>query len=228
MSECEKCTKYERPTGRLYDILNAGLGPLPAQTKFPKPVLHPHEKGKWSRRIWALATLALVVSVAVGLYYLSPIFALSPFSVIESGAIWLLGDTWWASGLIFMIGGALLAYVVTRSPELKIPYRDKILDIAAVREELWFRTGAESWSWWQRLYSCLAFGVVHIVNIIYPLASIGAIAVAGGVFMYVYLREYRRTRSRSMATLAATRFHATYNRYAFTLLVAVLGYVLFF
>lgn len=50
---------YERPKGRIVNKINAGLGPLPEGIEYPDPSMLSAEEGKWSRRLWALVTLAL-------------------------------------------------------------------------------------------------------------------------------------------------------------------------
>jgi hypothetical protein len=93
---------------------------------------------------------------------------------------------------------------------------------AAVVEEQIFREGAEGWSWPQRITSCLVFGAVHLTNLIYPLATVLPLAVGGGLFMWVYLKNYRVTRSRRKAVLEASVTHRVYNRIALIMVVLVM------
>lgn len=99
---------------------------------------------------------------------------------------------------------------------------------AALFEEQAFREGAENWNLRQRITSCLVFGAVHMVNLFYPLATILPLALGGGIFMWFYLREYRRTHFRRSAALKAAVAHRVYNRVAlsamlFALVVWALG-----
>ena len=57
-------------------------------------------------------------------------------------------------------------------------------------EEEVFRWGAESWSLGRRAVSAAGFGVAHAVVGV-PLGAAAAIAVAGGVFTWVYVRAAR-------------------------------------
>lgn len=99
---------------------------------------------------------------------------------------------------------------------------------AAVYEEQSFREGSENWSVAQRVASCIAFGAIHMTNLIYPLATILPLALGGAVFMVVYLRVYRRTKFRRSAVLASSLFHRVYNRLALTAfaitLIVILGW----
>ncbi len=95
---------------------------------------------------------------------------------------------------------------------------------AAIFEEQAFREGAEHWNASQRIISCLAFGAIHMINLIYPLATILPLALGGGLFMWVYLREQKKTRFRRSAVLEASIAHRVYNRIAlFVVLTVLLG-----
>lgn len=74
-------------------------------------------------------------------------------------------------------------------------YEGKFLDKAAMYEEQLFRMGAESWSPWRRVYSCVGFSLIHLVNVIYPVGLLLVIVASGGILMWVYLREYKRSGS---------------------------------
>lgn len=65
----------------------------------------------------------------------------------------------------------------------------------------------------RRVRSCAQFGVAHLVNLF--------VAMVGGVFMWVYLREYRETGDARRATVVSARFHAAYNEGAIVLIVLV-------
>jgi hypothetical protein len=220
---------YERPQGRIVSKINAGLGALPEGIEYPDPTMLSAEEGKWSRRLWALITLGLVLAIALTLYNVSPVFSASPSSMLADASARLFGDSWLGVGAYMIVFVALFIVVIKSTAGHKTApscYRYKLAERLAVGEELWFRTGCESWSNWRRIFSCFAFGCVHIVNIIYPLSSIVALSVAGGIMMYVYLREYKRSGDAQRATLVATRFHATYNRFALLLLLILVPVVL--
>jgi len=90
---------------------------------------------------------------------------------------------------------------------------------AAVLEEQTFREGSENWTTWQRCRSCIAFGLIHLGNLFYPLASVLPLALGGALFMAVYLRKYHQTKSRRLAVLSAAVWHRTYNRLALAVMV---------
>ncbi len=84
------------------------------------------------------------------------------------------------------------------------------LPLFALAEERMFRAGAEDWSWQRRAYKVLQFGMVHAIIGI-PLGAALALSLGGAYFMIVYLRAYRATLSRRLATLESTRAHSVYN-----------------
>jgi hypothetical protein len=92
---------------------------------------------------------------------------------------------------------------------------------AAVYEEQAFREGAENWTFAQRATSCFVFGAIHMVNLIYPLASILPLTLGGALFMYVYLHNYRQTHFRRSAVLAASVVHRVYNRIALIVILLI-------
>lgn len=94
---------------------------------------------------------------------------------------------------------------------------------AALEEELIFRLGAEDWSHGRRVRSCAQFGVAHLLNLIVAVVTLGGLALVGGVFMWVYLREVRESGDPRRAAIVSAHFHARYNVTAAALIVAVGG-----
>lgn len=86
------------------------------------------------------------------------------------------------------------------------------LNKAALAEEQGFREGSENWTLWQRTRSCLAFGAIHMVNMIYPFATILPLALCGAGLMAYYNYMLRRTQFRRSAVLAAAVKHRLYNK----------------
>jgi hypothetical protein len=97
------------------------------------------------------------------------------------------------------------------------------LPLFAYREEEMFRAGAESWSWRRRVFKALQFGLVHAIIGI-PIGVALALSLGGAYFQIVYLREFRRSRSRAEAVLESARAHTAYN--GLVLAVAILAIVL--
>lgn len=97
------------------------------------------------------------------------------------------------------------------------------LPLFAYSEERLFRSGAEDWSTRRRAWKVLQFGMVHAVIGI-PLGAALALSIGGAYFMAVYLRSFRRHRSRYLALLESTRAHTVYNgAIVVTVLVAILA-----
>lgn len=218
--ECEYLrTQFVRPTGGLANILNKWLGPLPPRTV----MIHPtREALKEVRSYWLLAAITLVVAIAslLALVVCVPGMSLSVYSVLYGAVSSVVSN----ETLAFVLTLVMCLWAARRLGfTMYHSYQGKFWDGAAMLEEQWFRTGAESWSWRQRIYSCVTFGLVHVVNIIYPIASLLVVGMVGGVMMLVYLREYRRSGDTRLATLASTKFHASYNRLAVAYMVVALS-----
>jgi hypothetical protein len=84
------------------------------------------------------------------------------------------------------------------------------LPLFAHAEERMFRAGAESWSVRTRVLKAVQFGIIHAAVGI-PIGAAMALSVGGGCFIWWYLREFRRTGSRRLATIESARLHTAYN-----------------
>lgn len=196
-------TRFQRPTKRLMGFFNKGLGPLPDDM----PDLRKVDDIEWDsvtryRRIILILTVAMVASTVLVIWHA---YDWTHYSVI-TGAVALLGLSDLVASIVmlvfFMLYFIMLSRVVTTTARLQR---------AALAEEMWFRSGCESWSWPRRLYSCVLFGLVHLYNLVVPIAAVFALTLGGAVMMAVYLREYRKTRSSTRATLVSSLFHRDYN-----------------
>lgn len=89
------------------------------------------------------------------------------------------------------------------------------LESAAIEEEIWCREGAENWSWRQRLASLRHFAAAHNGPWWCDLGVLRMVQFIGGAtYMWVYLRTYRQTQSRSAALRAAATVHYHHNQKA--------------
>ena len=182
--------------------------------------------------LWAIP----LIGVFIGLVQLQ--FAVAPwthYSVLS--AYFELMDK--VVGVSHWVAIAILAAVITlwwkrsKSDRTESPHTYGLFNKAALWEEQVWRENAHNWNFGQRLVSCLTFGAIHMVNLFYPLASILPLAVAGGVFMFIYLRSYKRYRAegrvhaRRDATLRAALAHRLYNRCALALIVIVIGLMVY-
>ncbi|MBC7564813.1 hypothetical protein H7100_01090 [Candidatus Saccharibacteria bacterium] len=211
--------RFTRPSQRFAGLMSRGLGPLPESAK----LIHPTEKnlGKVRSFRWlAFGLMLIAISSLVTLTILVPWMRTSPATLLVA-----LFSTWFGSTIGPFVGLAAsigLMFFFPSGITSKF-YKGKFLNKAAMFEEQWFRMGAENWTIRQRVYSCAAFGIVHIVNVFYPIASIFVVGMMGGVFMLVYLRFFKKTGSTKLATLASAKLHASYNRFAFLYIFAALG-----
>ena len=214
----EERNLFRRPENRIVRFFNRRLGPLPAGTK----LIHPTKENLKKVRSYRLLAFGLVMAAITALILLStfvPWMRISPASIITSlFTSWIGGWAIFPSTVLIL----LLILFVTRVRSSNL-YQGKFWDTAAMMEEQWFRTGAENWTAKQRIYSCVMFGAVHVINFIYPIASLLVVGLVGVVFMAVYLRVYKQTGDTELATLASAKLHATYNRFAILYaLVAIL------
>lgn len=182
--------------------------------------------------LWAIP----LIGVFIGLVQLQ--FAVAPwthYSVLS--AYFELMDK--VAGVSRWVAIAILAAVITlwwkrsKSDRTESPHTYGLFNKAALWEEQVWRENSHKWNFGQRLVSCLTFGAIHMVNLFYPLATILPLAVAGGVFMFIYLRAYKkylaegRVHARRDATLRAALAHRLYNRCALVLIVVVVGLMVY-
>jgi hypothetical protein len=224
---------FVRPGGDWYTRLVMRIMP-------PAPRLHIvmgfgklNPRFRWYHHVGALPMLlAVLVLINLQIKYL-PIMKYSVVSAFTAGAE-ALGLYSWVGLVAFWI---VLFYMLTRNrPTSTVSSISKhtygFFNKAAVYEEQAFREGSESWNMQQRVRSCLAFGAIHMVNLFYPLATILPLAVAGGFFMFIYLRTYRKVSPqhsivfRRAAVLESSLWHRVYNRMA--LIAVVLTLLVYF
>lgn len=214
---------YRRPNDRLSRWFSTPLGPTPEGMRpysINDQVIASMPKYRWQ----SVLLLAFIVTCLLVMVPQWPWLAVSPF-VIAIGMLSGEGLVQAADSTVVMgslnvvvisILGVVLGMVLRNPKSMRnFAYR------AALSEEQWFRSGAEKWTFKQRVASCVMFGLFHLPNLIYPISIILLLMVAGVVLMRVYLNEYSRTQNTYMATMAATSFHATYNIYAFWFMVVM-------
>jgi hypothetical protein len=95
------------------------------------------------------------------------------------------------------------------------------LPFFAEREELAFRAGAESRTFWERRKRDITFGLIHAMVGI-PIGVALALSIGGAYFTWCYLRAYRKL-GRRAAILESTRAHLAYNLTIITL--ALVAYI---
>jgi len=138
----------------------------------------------------------------------------------RNSVVSVVGKSVGAFGLIQTIIGLITLEVLVHllyhdKPHVKStmsPRTYGFFNKAAVYEEQAFREGSERWNTRQRIISCFAFGALHMVNLWYPLATILPLSLGGGLFMWVYLRTYRRVPFRRSAVLESSITHRVYNK----------------
>lgn len=202
---------FRRPAGPYAGLLNRFLGALPAmapirysRTEFAE--VRPH-------RLLALGCLLLVFGVNIAAGFLAPAAQLSPVTAAAGLDI----GSWIVMGVVTAVWIVLVIALFRAGPQ-RVMAR---LYQAALFEEQWFRAGAEGWSWPRRVASCIVFGLAHLANLIYTIATLGLLAVMGAACMGVYLAELRRSGDRRRATITAARLHGHYNLMAIGILMII-------
>lgn len=215
--------QFRRPDKGVSGVLSRLLPPLPGFVPvwYPTPAVL---RRLPSYRLAAFGLLVGAVTLLIMLVLTIPWMRISPATLVFTATGHLFGDLWGTiAGVPIII--LLIAMVSEAGGTTILHYKAhgvKFWDGAAMYEEQWFRTGAEKWSPGQRVYSTIAFGAVHVVNIIYPIGSLIVVTLVGGVFMACYLRVYRRTGDTQAATLSSAKLHATYNRFAIVYMAVAL------
>lgn len=215
---------YRRPDQGLAGLMSRALGPLPEGTK----VIHPTKKNLDKVRSYRLPAFGLVLVAITSLILLTtfvPWMRTSPATLITGLMTDWLGVGFGSIASFVLV--ILLLVFLGRTTNYN-RYRGKFWDMAAMFEEQWFRTGAENWTTRQRITSNVMFGLVHVLNVIYPIASLLVVGLVGAVFMAVYLRAFKQTGSTKLATLASAKLHATYNRFAILYMLAAFALIIIY
>lgn len=186
-------------------------------------------------RSMILIALALL-AMTVGLLYLLlqiPFLDLSVVTLLTRGFEAFIPKGWatgvaWVAGMTAVLSAGRVTNYTRRQRKLmsKSATRSEaynLLLMAALLEEQVFRSGSEQWTWRQRVYASLMFGVIHITNIWYNFAAGIALSLTGFGFMLVYQWYYQRTKSQVAATAASATVHATYNLIAIVAIMAFLA-----
>ncbi len=215
--------QFQRPDKGVSGVLSRPLPPLPGFV----PVWYPTSvtlRRLPSYRLAAFGLLVGALSLLIILVLTIPWMRTSPATLVFGATNHWFGGTWGtiAAVPVLVMLLALLGKSSGTSVAHYMSHGVKFWDAAAMYEEQWFRTGAEKWSSGQRVYSTIAFGTVHVINIIYPIGSLIVVTLVGAVFMACYLRVYRRTGDTQAATLASAKLHATYNRFAMVYMAVAL------
>ncbi|HSX32723.1 MAG TPA: CPBP family intramembrane glutamic endopeptidase [Candidatus Saccharimonadales bacterium] len=215
--------KFHRPQGGLFVSMLMKIMPPAPKRHFVLGFGNLKPRYRWFHYALALPFLATFIALVLTQIHFIPVMKYSVISGFIAVTAWLHLPIW--LGLVLLVVAIAIISGVRESKRRgsktsasslmsTSPYTIGFFNKAAVSEEQAFREGSENWTPWQRVVSCFAFGALHMINLWYPLASILPLALGGGLFMFVYLRTYRRTKFRRSAVLAAAVMHRVYNRIA--------------
>lgn len=229
MEMINRTTAYHRPNGMISGLFTRMLAPLPKNIRNTIITDHADETFKSFPSYWgtAIGTLVAFIASISALLVMVPQLFVSPLSfavgfISTGSATDESTRTSSTSGVVMTIFVVVVIVVGLCALRSRKSVKRFVYN-AAHQEEKWFRSGAENWTTWQRIVSCLSFGLCHIINIIYPIVTLLLLSVVGAVFMTVYLKEYRRSHDTYRATLASTKLHARYNICVFWFVVAGLA-----
>lgn len=206
---------YQRPTdGLVNGLASRMLGPLPDRM----PVIEAFQAEQITkslppiRQLPALLTAiaavggALIVETLLPLLLVNPMLAAyraltgndEPTAAVSQASAVI--ETI-AAGAVLVLSLVIIVLLLGRSAIFEINHNP-----TAVKREQQFHGGAENWTVWQRIASCIAYGSCTSAFMVSPgpvLVALGAVGTAG---MMVYLREYRRSHNTVRATLTSAKF----------------------
>ncbi len=207
---------YRRPRSRWARLISRPLGPLPADLPWVGYDRAEFAAAPSNRWLGVLAAILVVGAVATVITFV-PVLGTTPVTLA-------FGVDWggWVTIVLITVLLVAMPIIARRRSGRSLP---ALVHQLALNEELWFRAGSERWTVGQRLYSCAAFGFVHLTNLIYSLATCGVLIAVGGLFMLVYRHRHQVTGDTRQAVVAAAKVHATYNLVLGAVLyLAVTGY----
>lgn len=207
--------RFVRPQRGLAGFLSLSLGSLPAKMRVLDASKDNLGRVK-GYRVMSLLLLALATLVIGGIVMMYPGAFWSPLGWIYSAAKPAVGP-WLA--VVPVATAAFAGYkLLVRGVDNDTPKGNVTARHAAYREQ-WFRAGAENWTTSQRVYSCLVFGLLSPLNLVFPIITIPVLTALGACYMTTYLREYRRSGSTELATIASTSLHAYFNDIAYFVVI---------
>lgn len=200
----------ERPTRGWLGLMCRGLGELldvsmPSRDEFPE-----------ARRYRVLPYLTILVPISFILIvsFVLPWTMFSPVTATGRAIGGEEGQVIAGQVVVLALSLLVIGFFVFVGPRR---VKEFLFD-AALAEELWFRLGAENWNPRRRVRACIQFGIAHLLNLVVAIATLGALALVGGVYMWVYLREFRESGDPRRAVIVSAHFHAAYNWGALMLL----------
>lgn len=188
---------------------------MPQQGVIGEIPLREDYNGKlWRNRFLSSATILIPISMALICAQFLPFLSKSPVTAVAGAVDTSTSSTIGTTVLfcVFAVIWAVVTFFVIKGLISRKLYN--FFYDAALAEESWFRYGSENWSMWQRISSCMRFGVIHLMNLIVAFVTLGGLAIVGGVFMKVYLDEYKRSGDSVKAMHTSAQFHADYNMVA--------------
>lgn len=193
----------DRPRKGWMGLMCRGLGPLP---DVDKPTLDEFPDAR-RYRLLPYLTILLPIACALLAFAVFPLATLSPITATGKAVGGEEGQSVASTAIMLVVLAVVVGIFLYVGPRR---FRRGLFD-AALQEELWFRFGSERWAAGRRMRSCAQFGIAHFLNLFVAVITLGGLALVGGVFMWVYLREYRESGDPRRAAVVSATFHADYN-----------------
>lgn len=201
--------KYGRPVGRWANLVNKFLGPLPKRQRVIQPTAHVMNQAG-SYRI-AATVIALVLCAAVAVMLVATTWAQEGLFIrVALGFTDVTGSEELGSTIGMAVVVAVMYWLSWKATNP--PTRGGWLENTLMYDALWFRTGAESWTFKERVYSVVAHVLTRPALLMFAVPTIVVSGTLATAALIVYLREYRRSGNTHQATLVSVKFHATFYR----------------
>ena len=194
----------ERPKRGWLGLMTRGLPELPDVERPKREEFTNLRRYKVLPLLSLLGLLTVVILVVVSV----PAMSTSPASAAVDATAG--SDSNILSWIFLGLAGVVAIIMCVKGPK---GFYNMFYEMA-LDEEIWFRLGAENFTWPHRIRSCIQFGFAHFLNLVVAIVTLGGLAVIGGVFMWVYMREYKESGDQRRAAATAAQFHADYNMWA--------------
>lgn len=213
---------FQRPNGGFFT--KAVMAVMPEQPKFQ--IVYSFGKLRVHYRPKHYFGGALMLAIFIGLVqlevYLAPWLKYSVLTGISTALTALGFNEVLALAVTITLVVLYMRHSSKGVQQLVSPHTIGFFNRAAIWEEQLFREGAEDWNFQQRLRACLAFGLIHLANMFYPLATVLPLSIGGGLLVWTYLHSMRLHNFRRRAVLDASVWHRVYNRMALIIVAVTL------
>lgn len=223
LSSLENLVKhiYARPTG---GIIGWFASLMPKQPKSFIAV-QPLKESLKAIPAMHLVAIAICIAIAVLVITLSKAWPWMGTSIGIHAVNYIataFGISHFTAGtLAFVAIGAAVAVAAIKSKTSTVWSSGKqtsTIGSGLIRQEHFFRLGAENWSLPTQIWASVMFGL-RFAAMMLPVSALIGMAVYGFILMRIYVRTYKKTDSADVAILTTTKLGMTVILWAATMLV---------